>query len=212
LFAPLEQRFATRVKLGDFDALVRDNTLWPGFCALAGLPDDLPELPVARYPTPDRDTMQILHLLNTLVPDAELRRDILRAWFTLHPAPVSDASLLAPQTRLGLIDQWQVQSADFARERGFGPNLDCDLDTVRAALRAEDWHPPDALPVRHVQDLIAIANQAAPALFATDQPHNSGPSRRVRKPQGELALTIRLRPWVGDLLRRFRRGLGQNRA
>ncbi len=208
LFAPLERRFATQVRLGDFDALVRDNTLWPGFCALAGLPPDLPELPVAHYQTPDRNTMQILHLLNTLVADAGLRSDILKAWFALHPAPVGDSSLLSPQTRLGLIDQWQAQSADFARERG----LDPDLDAARAALSVEDWHPPDALPLRHVQDLIAIANQAAPALFATDAPHNSGPPRRAPRPPGDLYLTIRLRPWAANVLRNIRQRLGQNRG
>lgn len=198
LFAPFEIRTATQVRLADFDHL-RGDGLWPGFARLAGLPTDLPVLALPRYPTPDRDSILLLQLLNTLVPDAGLRSAILRAWFSLYPSPAADDnSLLSPAARLQLLDGWQKKSADFAAARGYTP----DLDAARTALSAEDWSPATAVPTDKLTDLLGIAAQAAGPLFSP--PNRNTPKRRPADPGG-MSLTIRLRPWLANLLRKARR-------
>ncbi len=206
LFAPFEERFNTRIKLADFDALAARDALWPGFAALAGLPDDLPVLEVTRYDTPDRATTQVIHLLNTLVGDAGMRAEMLTAWFLLHPSAGPDSSLLSPGERLKLLDLWQGQSGEFARERGYDP----DLAAARAALEGEDWKPPQTLPAAHLQDLIRIANQATATLTSktahsapSPRQHGAGPS------SGGMSLTIRLRPWAADVVHRIRSWTGR---
>ncbi|MFT7594847.1 MAG: hypothetical protein ACI8R4_002171 [Paracoccaceae bacterium] len=199
LFGPFESRLSTQARLADFDQL-RGNGLWPGFVKLAGLPNDLPVLDVPRYPTPDRDAILLLQLLNTLIPDADLRADLLQAWFSLHPTPApDDSSLLSPTARLTLLDRWQETSADFAATRGYAP----DLTAARTALKTENWSPPAAIPVAKLNDLIGLAAQAAGPLFSTTTP--TRPAQHRATPSGGMSLTIRLRPWLANLLRKARR-------
>jgi len=199
LFAPFETRFSTRIRLADFDQQ-RGIGLWPGFLTLAGLPADLPVLDVPRYPTPDRDTILLLQALSTLVPDIDLRNAILHAWFSLYPNPApNDTSLLSPETRLQLLDRWQEKSADFAAARGYAP----DLSIARTALARENWTPATTLPADKMADLLGLAAQAAGPLFSTTAPHRA-PARPAINPAG-MALTIRLRPWLANLLRKTRR-------
>lgn len=199
LFAPFETRLSTQVRLADFDQL-RGGGLWPGFVDLAGLPGDLPVLDVPRYPTPDRTAILMLQLLNTMVPDATLRADLLQAWFSLHPLPSrDDASLLPPAARLHLLDSWQESSADFAAARGYTP----DLTSARSDLEAEAWTAPAAIPAAHLTDLADLAAQAAGPLFSTAVPAPARPRRAANS--GDMSLTIRLRPWLANLLRKIRR-------
>jgi len=201
MFEPFEQQMQARLCLGDFDALAKDERLWPGFMQLAGLPGDLPELKVARYPTPDRDTTQVLHLLNTLVEAPGLRNEILAAWFSMHPTPRADASLLPPGERLAILDLWQAQSQDYAAARGYTP----DWSDARAALKAEAWQAPQTLPVGLVQELIGLANQAVAGRLSG----RPDPTRSKRNHQpGDMSVTIRLRPWATNLIRKVRRLTG----
>lgn len=195
LFGPFEDGFGSRVRFADFDAL-RGDGLWPGFAALAGLPANLARVAAPRYDTPDRDTVLLLELVNALVPDPDRRAAMLRAWFALHPDPVSGASLLPPPDRLALIEAWDAQSGQFAAARGYA----LDLAAVRVALATEAWAAPDALPLARLQDLMDVASQsAAPTPSATKSP------RPARPASGNMALTIRLRPWAADLIRKVRR-------
>ncbi len=198
LFEPFERCFGSQVRLADFDAMQGD-ALWPGFCRLAGLPTDLPVVEVARYETPDRDAIQLLQLLNTLVADPALRHRMLQAWFTLHPRPGSDSSLLSPQQRLQLLDTWQEISAPYAAARGYAP----DLNHRRAALGQEQWAAPDTLPMAKLNDLMDIALHATDSLFSDATPR---PAPRKRASPDTL-LTIRLRPWAANLLHRARRAI-----
>ncbi|MDK3019712.1 glycosyltransferase family 2 protein [Pseudodonghicola flavimaris] len=196
LFAPFEAGFGSSVALGDFDAMIAGDGLWPGFAALAGLPADLPALDLPRYAGPDRETVVLLQLLNTLVPDAALRAGLVRAWFALHPATGSDASLLPPEERQELLDLWQTQSQTFAAARGYAP----DLSAAGAALSTELWAPPHSVPADALCDLIDLAQQAAEPLFALPQRTPSPPQRSAPR---DLSLKIRLRPWAADLVRRL---------
>ena len=194
LFAPLEDAFGTPVALADFDAL-RGAALWPGFARLAGLPRDLPGLALPRYPTPGRDQVLALELLNALVPGQARRQDMLAAWFARHPATGSGASLLPPAERAALIDAWQARSQSFAAARGYAP----DTDAWRTALAAESWQPPAALPLDLVTDLAEIAALSAPPRSAAAPPStapSTAPSAPRRRQQGETLLTLRLRPWA----------------
>ncbi len=199
LLGPYEDRFATRVRLANFDAL-RGPFLWPGFAALAGLPGDLPALDLPRYASPGRDTVVILQMLNSLIPDPALRDRLLRGWFALHSEPGPDTSLLPPADRAALLDLWQAQSRDFAARRGYAPNL----DTARAGLAAEKWQPPRTLPAEALLDLVDLAQQAADPLFAPAAPARNS----SHKSPGEMALTIRLRPWAAGLVRKLQRRQG----
>ena len=81
LFAPFERASARPVVLADFDGLRTGAGLWSGFCALAGLPADLPEIEVPRYPTPDRDSIQLMQLINTVVASQTRRQTLMQAYF-----------------------------------------------------------------------------------------------------------------------------------
>jgi len=197
LFTPFEQAFDSKVKLGDFDAN-RGKALWPAFAGLAGLPDNLPTLDAPRYPSPDRETVIMLQLLSTLVQDLETRQKILHSWFSLNPAPKNDASLISPKQRLELVDKWEEQSREFAAERGYSP----DLDAMRFALSSEVWSPPPAIDMDRLHDLIDSATFTAGSLFApAPVSHAQMTANPVARREGTV-LTIRLRPWAANLLRR----------
>ncbi len=177
LFGPFEAAFGTKVRFGDFDALAVGDGLWPGFATLAGLPPGLPVLDVARYPSYDRDTIEVLHLLNSLVPDADLRSDILSGWFSLNPASGPGASLISPIDRAALLDKWQTYSRDFAADRGYQP----DLNAARASLKTEVWQASQTVPAAYLSTLVGLASQTGDRLSSqSGQGTISTPERRVK--------------------------------
>ncbi len=195
LFAPFEQRLATKVRLADFDRL-RDTGLWPGFAELAGLPDGFASLDIPHYPTPDRETILLVQLLNTLVPQTGARTRLLQALFSLRSVPATDDfSLLSPQQRLEILDRWQEKSAAFAATRGYKP----DLASARTELANEPWSAASTVAVEHLNDLIGLAHQATgDATASAPLPgHN-------QQGVSDMSVTIRLRPWLANLLRRAR--------
>lgn len=194
MFAPFERATGRPVCLGDFDAMRRDG-LWSGFCALAGIPQDLPELDLPRYVTPDRDAILMMQMLNAMLPDLTRRKDVMRAWYALNQTPREDASLLDPNTRLGLVDSWHSLSAEFASQRGYAN----DLVSARYALTQERWPAHHAIPARDLAQLIHLI-QASPQ-DSTAPVRNATPARRNQ----DYAITLRLRPWVVRMIHRLRR-------
>jgi len=191
--APFEAHFKTQVRLASFEAL-RETGLWQGFCSLAGLPATLPALPVPQYPTPDRTATETLRLMSALVTDPVRREAMARGWFRLHARPDDQQSALPPAARAALLDRWEDVSASFAAPRGYLP----DLAALRQRLETEDWSEPGAMPAGHIADLVRLSEAAAPGPAAPA----SARSRQTRPAPGAPVLTIRLRPWVSDLLRR----------
>lgn len=189
LFAPIEAATGTPVGLCDYDA-ARD-ALWPVFCRLCGLPDDLPAADVARYSTPDRETIEALRLINAALPSGPRRHAALHAWLSLNPVPRDGESLLDPETRRALLDRWAQSSADFAAARGLSP--------ARPRV-SDDWQPFAGLSAAQTARLVDHFSQSTPANTGAPRP-----GLRLPNSTPEPALTIRLRPWAANLLRRLRR-------
>lgn len=194
LLAPFEHESGQPVRLGDFDAM-RQGGLWSGFCALADLPGDLPELDLPRYATPDRDAVMVMQLLNALLPDETQRKDVMRAWHRLNQTPRADASLLDPNTRLGLIDDWQDRSAQFAADRGYTR----DLTPARHALQHEHWPAQHAIAAQDLSTVIQLV-QARPGAGTSEAKRP-----RFNARDTSYTVTLRLRPWVVRLIKRLRR-------
>lgn len=192
LFTPFEQAFDTTVKIGDFDQLKKDG-LWEGFCALAGLPRNIPSVNAPRYPSADRESIQLLQLMCMMIPSLDQRRDILRNYFSIYDHPQSSQSLMSPQLRLDFLDLWQERSQEFAAARGFTP----DLDSFRRAIQAEDWEHLRHIDMERIQTLLTSVAQTIPdtapakkmRLSRSPQPHSATPS-----------ITIRPRPWLAKLI------------
>ncbi|MFK7753730.1 MAG: glycosyltransferase [Sedimentitalea sp.] len=192
LLAPFEG--AGPVRLGDFDAM-RGAALWPEFARLAGLPADLAVCDVARYPTPDRTSIQLIRALHALVPDSPRRAALMRAYFALPKSQTPDTSLLSPDHRATLLRDWQQRSGAFAAQRGYAP----DLTLAQSQLSAEIWTPPAEIAAEALQTLTDLAT-------TMERPGKSAPLPPVptRTPKGP-SVTIRLRPWVAQLLARVTR-------
>lgn len=210
LFAPFEAHAKAPVRLADFDALLASDRLWQGFCKLAGLRADLPELDAPRYPSPDRDAVQLMQLLNMIGPDTGRRARIMAAYFAAPPPPRpgADQSLLAPTARRALLDGFEENSSTFAASRGFAP----DLDAARADLEGAAWVPPSDLPLAHLHALLdtaaqelgeATANAATPRSVTTVTTHPQEPASPPKGPGDRTyKITIQPRPWVQRLLNR----------
>ncbi len=200
LFAPWEAAAGVQVKLADFDLLKTEGRLWSGFCDLAGLPGGLPApsgLP--RYPSPDRESTELIRLVNLLTPDRDTRREIIRGYFALNPAPRDRASLLPPADRIALLEQFLATSAPWAAERGYH----ADIAELIAALEGDGWHPPKPIDPARLADLLH-AGTASPGLMTGGTASAPGtlpapPSPAPRDPK----LVIRLRPWARRLLSRW---------
>ena len=193
--APFEEAFNTRLNILSFETM-RETGLWKAFCQHAGLPIDLPDLPAPQYPTPDRQSTEILRLLNSFAADPKRRADLTRAWFRLHPTPDHQLSAMPPEDRLSLLDQWEALSAPFAAERGYRP----DLQAMRDQITGEAWHAPNALSLDRLGELITLLDASASTGAKARAPHTSAPQSTTNK--GAPVLTIRLRPWASNLLRR----------
>ncbi|MEL7097875.1 MAG: glycosyltransferase family 2 protein [Pseudomonadota bacterium] len=200
LFAPFEHWTGTPVRLADFDGS-KGEALWPAFCALAGLPAGLPTLDVPRYPTPDRDAVQLMTLLNMVREGRSSRGRIMAAWFGAPPpsAPGADQSLLPPATRVALLDRFDAASASFAAARGYAPNL----AALRTQLADEQWTAPEAIPLSHLNHLLDVTAQEA-GTHDTERTAQSAPAKARRDP-GTLRITIKPRPWVVRLWGALRR-------
>jgi len=207
MFAPFEKASGRTVLLQDFDALLSDGVgLWAGFCRLAGLPEGLGEQDLPRYATPDRDSVQLMQLLNTTIASRARRQMLMDTYFAAPPACTQRPSLASPQTRLALIDQFEAQSQAFTRARGYTP----DLEAMRAAVLAEDWHPARSIPISHLHALLDVGAQVAGD--ATPPPEHAGtPTQEVDILQAtakaapranRYSFTIRPRPWLVRLLDR----------
>ena len=193
LFGPFETHLQRKVQLADYDAL-RTNGLWAEFCALAGLPDTLPEQDTPRYPTPDRSTTEALRLINTVVPAGPRRRALLRAWLALHPAPQDQMALMPPDLQADVTKRWTEQSAAFAQDRGYGlsqPN-------------SVNWTPFEGLDAETLDSLMQLLAQDCRPSSMSTAVDNAALAPQVHPDRG-MALTIRLRPWVTRLIRRLKR-------
>lgn len=205
LFAPFEDALGSQVVLGDFDQLKKGG-LWDGFCTLAGLPRDLATQATTHYPSADRESTQVLQLMNMLVPNAEQRRNILRSYFSTYDAPRSKLSLLPPTHRLALLDMWQEKSQDFAAARGYAPNL----DQLRQEIQDEDWSPLNHIDIERIQALITSAAQSIPDAGPTYGHRARRPiSTSFQTPQvapRRMSITIRPKPWLVKMIRALTRG------
>ncbi|MEO0865466.1 MAG: hypothetical protein AAFY39_12955, partial [Pseudomonadota bacterium] len=195
LFAPFETACGRDVLLGDFDALKGGVGVWPGFCALAGLPGDLPEQDLPRYPTPDRDSVLLMQLINTVVANRARRQVIMDTYFTAPPSAGPRTSLLEPEQRTALVDRFVDRSAAFCADRGYAP----DFGTVLQDLAQEAWDPPTHIPLPHLQALLDVGAQVAgdadpaPGLPPAPAPKQGPKSRTGRR---RYSFTIRPRPWL----------------
>lgn len=199
LFAPFEAWSGAPVSLGDFD-ISKGEALWPAFCSLAGLPSGLPVQDVPRYATPDRDAVQLMTLLNMARPDRASRARILAGWFAHAPpsVPGADTSLLPPADRAALIARFEQASAAFAAARGYAP----DLPALYKGLDAEDWTPPHAIPLAHLNHLRDVTAQEA----GTQDTARALPAPEAApREAGAVRITIKPRPWVRRLMGAFRR-------
>ncbi len=192
LFAPFEDATGQAVTLLDFDALRDAQGLWTGVRDNLGLAQNLPELDLPRYATPDRTSLLLMQLINTTVSDRSKRQRIMNTFFQA-PQTGDAGRLLAPSDRLALLSRFEDMSQAFAFERGYRP----DLDAYRNALKTEIWTPPTQLPTSQLQALLDVSAQIA----AESEPHVSPATSKPRKSTG---ITIRPRPWVMRLLERVK--------
>ncbi|MDF1873062.1 glycosyltransferase family 2 protein [Vannielia sp.] len=198
LFAPFEEASGTQVRLADFDRLATDHRIWEGFRELADLPDDLGPIPGApRYPSPDRESIELVRLVNMLVEHRETRRELIRGYFALNPTPINRSSLLPPARRIALLEAWQARSAEWASSRGYTPDIKAMCDK----LHVEKWHAPEAVSTARLEDLLLSA-QSSPMLMQGGEPARPAARNAAHDP-AVLRLNIRLRPWVRRLLRRW---------
>jgi len=193
LFAPFEAATGRPVILGDFDTLRADPGLWPAFCALAGLPGDLPQTDLPRYPTPDRDAIQLLQLVNTLVASQVRRQRLMQAYFAENaPRPSAPMPLLAPADQAELIDRFTQTSAAFCAKRGYAP----DLAALRQQALDSPWRPPGAVPLETIHKLLDVGAQIA----GDNPPAPSPPAPKGTK--SRYSFVVRPRPWLVNLLDR----------
>lgn len=196
LFGPFEAATNSRVQIGDFDQMRRDGNLWTGFCALARLPGGLEPLDLPRYPTPDRASVRLLQLLNITVSDRGKRQRLMDTFFASPNVKSDPLSLLSPEVRLTLIDQFEATSAQFASERGFSP----DYNALRNDVGAEDWHPLEYIPVSQLEVLLDVAAQIA---GETSLPQTMRPQVPASEGRGRYEIVLRPRPWAIKLLDAF---------
>lgn len=199
LFTPFEQALGTTVTIGDFDQL-KGDALWDGFCALAGLPRDLPTVDAPRYPSADRESIQLLQPLCMMVPSPAQRRDILHSYFSIYDTPRSNQSLLSPAQRLAFLDTWQELSQPFAAARGYAP----DISKLRSDIEAEHWTPLQHIDMDRVQTLLTAAAQSIPdaGLRIHEPARQYVPTRAFKTP---YSITIRPKPWLAKLIQKFSR-------
>jgi hypothetical protein len=199
LFTPFEQALGTTVTIGDFDQL-KGDALWDGFCALAGLPRDLPAVDAPRYPSADRESIQLLQLLCMMVPSPAQRRDVLHSYFSMYDTPRSTQSLLSPAQRLAFLDTWQALSQTFAAARGYAP----DMSKMRSDIAAEHWAPVRHIDMERVQTLLAATAQSIPdaGLRVHEPARQYAPARAFKAP---YSITIRPKPWLARLIQKFSR-------
>jgi hypothetical protein len=212
LFAPFEQQTGRPVRLADFDALRAAGDVWGGFCALAGLPETLTTCDLPRYPTPDRDSIRLMQLLNMTVSDRHKRQRMMDTYFAACPAPATGASLLPPDRRLAIASGFEAQSGEFAASRGFS----FDISALKDTLEAQDWSPCTAISTDHLDALLDVGAQVAAQspLLSTAQPDPSvkpaAPQAKAKRAKGP-SLTIRPRPWVMALFKAVTRATGRGR-
>lgn len=197
LFGPFERISGQPVALGDHDA----GAIWPGFLRLIGLGDAVAELPeqtgIDRYPTPRAGRIMLARLADAMISAPDLRSEVLRTLFRMPDPSDEDRPFLSPQDRLGLVGLFESQSADWARPRGYAP----DLSAWKAQLAAEDWRPPDAPSVEMLEQLISARVFAErPQIRAIPRTGGEGASAEPEPPA--LVLRLTPRPWVRALLKR----------
>ena len=194
LFAPFEARTARPVKLADFDVAKGSAGLWPAFCTLAGLPSALPEIDVPRYASPDRSSVLLMQAVNTLVASQARRQKLMQAYFADTSRQVgARQSLLSPAQQHDLLDRFEQNSAAFCAARGYAP----DITALRAQTDAQDWTPPDAIPLDRLHALLDVGAQIA---GDNPPPHMRTIAKPRRKTRNRYSFVIRPRPWVVRLL------------
>lgn len=207
LFAPFEAGAARTVLLGDFDLARSTDGLWPAFCQLAGLPDGLAAQDLPRYPTPDRESVLLMQVLNTTIASRARRAALMDTYFAAPPNVGPQASLLSPAARVALLEQFETQSGAFAAARGYAP----DVRALAQQIAHEDWTPANSVPMAHVQALLDVGAQVAgdsetqappPTPAQLEQPDRSEAKVVGRTRPSRYSFTIRPRPWLVRLLDR----------
>lgn len=198
MFAPFEANTGQPVRLADFDALRKTQGLWPGFCALAGLPEGLHTLDLPRYPTPDRASVSLLQIMNITVTDRSKRQRLMDTYFAGPMEQADRQSQLSPARRLALLEQFEAACASFAAERGYAP----DIMRMRADIEAEDWQALSALPVGMIEALVDVGTQIA-GETSLPQPQRSRATIVRQAKRGKYEIRFRPRPWVVRLLDAF---------
>ena len=200
MFAPFEAATGRKAILYDFDAARQCDDVWPAFCTAAGFGGTCPPtLDAPRYPTPDRDSVRLLQLVNVLMANQARRRALLDTFFAAPPECGTRSSLLPPERRQAIAARFADASAGFCAARGYAP----DTAAWHADLAAEDWTPPGALSADHLEVLAQVGAQVAGDVDATVPPRGTKaaplPARRSRN---RYAFVIRPRPWLVRLLDR----------
>ncbi|WP_299693457.1 glycosyltransferase family 2 protein [uncultured Tateyamaria sp.] len=201
LFAPFEAATGHPVTLYDFDAARRDDGVWASFASAAGLPA-LPTTDAPQYPTPDRDSVRLLQMVNVLVANQARRRTLLDTYFAAPPVGGTRHSLLSPDRRAEIVADFAERSDDFCAARGYAP----DMNAWRAALANEDWVPPGPIPGDCLDVLTDVGVQVAgdvdaPAPLRT--PASAPAKGPPRTGRNRYAFVIRPRPWLVRLLDRL---------
>lgn len=169
-FTPFERAAGHPVALCDFDkarsaGAPSEHPIWQAFCTLAKLPSDIGAAPAPRYTTPDRETVELLRIINGLCTSAEQRHGILAGFFGRNPqgtAPKKhphSTSAISPQDRLDQIEIWIEKSAEFAATRGYSP----DVDAWRDRLQHEQWQPIENVSAAHISALLGAIAATRPA-------------------------------------------------
>ncbi len=184
-FAPFEAQTGRNVRLADFRGVDGTRDPWQVFCELAGFDAGaFPTLDVPRYATPDRESVVLLQLMNTMMLEPGKRRRLMDTYFAGLTDEGDRARLLSPEQRLDLLQLYKSASAEFARSRG---SL-TDLDAIEAEIRATDgWSPVSALPVSRLQTLLDTTTQ-----IAAEPPANPRKPRKTAPPPKPRPLLRRL--------------------
>ena len=193
LFGLFETFSGQPVRLMDYDAHARTQTLWQGFLDLCGLPPALSVLEGTRdaklYPTPNRTDVAVAELIAALEPRTARRVQLLTAYFAQSDIVPDDQAICDPATRKSQLAMFEQLSGPFAKERGY----DFDMADWEQTLDDDVWTPPGAL------DAVTVQRLSRAGLSLAEE--NSNLTRMLNQPRKKR---LKLRPWVVRLIDRMK--------
>ena len=203
LFRPFEELAGRRVRLLDYDAQGRDPIA--AIADALGLPELLKvksEAPMRQvYRTLDRETVTAARTINALLTSQDRRHAALRDFFRTAPRSTQPEDLfLSPHDRRAVLSEFQEKSAIWAAERGYAP----DFSDLVHGLVDTTWSPAMGLSPAMNEAMLQACLRSE-----TDTPSTVLPKigRGVPDRAPSYSITIRPKPWLIRLLRRFGRGV-----